>query len=34
MVRGWTFGQKRKTLLSTPPPSLPGGVTPTQTLVF
>ena len=34
MVRGWTFGQKCKTLLSTPPASLPGGVTPTQTLVF
>ena len=28
MVRGWTFGQKRKTLLSTPPPPPSLGVSP------
>ena len=30
MVRGWTLGQRRKILLSTPR----GDVTPTQPLVF
>ena len=34
MVRGWTFGQKRKTLLSTPPPLPPLGCHPDTNIVF
>lgn len=33
MVRGWTFGQKRKTLLSTPPLP-PLGCHPDTNIVF
>ena len=34
MVRGWTFGQKRKTLLSTPPPLPPWGCHPDTNIGF